>query len=246
MTRSMTRPMTRLALLTALGGCAGTETGNAHDDGGVPITIHFGLTATTDALAAEDADGRAFGIDRAIGRIRRIDLSLPDGMTCADVAGQIVGGSCDTDHVRYDGPWTVDLLTGAAAPPIEGLRAPAGTYRRIDVRFEGDSAGPALVIEGVPPGDAAERYRLEGDFAEDARFEGRAAVIAGEGPVALDLAMPVDAWLAETPLGACLDDGSVPVEEGVALIDAQLDGACEATVDALKRAMKRDGRLADR
>lgn len=231
---------------SALAGCAGTETGNAADDG-VPILFRFELTAEAPALTAPDADGRLFGVDVALGRVRRIDLSLPDGVTCADVAGRFAGGTCETDHIRYEGPWTVDLLTGEADPPIDGLRAPAGVYRRIDVRFAGDAAGPAIILEGdAPAGGAADRYDMRGDFTEDARFEGEAAVIAGEAAVDLDLVMPVDAWLAGTPLGACIDGGDVPIEDGVARIDEDLDGACEATIDALRRAMKRDGRLSRR
>lgn len=224
-------------------GCAGTETGNAAD--GVPIVIALSLTADAgEGLVAPDADGRAFTIEQATGRVRRVDLSLPDGLTCADVIDRVVGGTCDDDTLRFEGPWTVDLITGEAEPPIDGLRAPAGVYRRIDVRFDGE---PAIALAGrAPDGSAAARYRLVGDFTEDARFEGEAAIVEGDATAALDLVMPVDAWLAGAPLGACIDDGEVPIEDGVALVSEDLDGACETTVDALRRAMKRDGRLSRR
>lgn len=217
-------------------GCAGTETGNAAD--GVPVILSVSMGAT----ALPDADDQLFAVERAHGYIRRIDLDLPDGMTCADVGAALVGGICVDDRIRFEGPWTVDLLTGDLDPPAPEMRVPAGRYARIDVRFVPDDDDVSLSIEGTAPGD--ERFRLVGDFTEDARFEGDAAVIDAETPIAVRLVMPVAAWFANAPLAQCIAAGDVPRDgDGTALITEDLDDPCDEVVDDVRDSMKRDGRI---
>lgn len=217
-------------------GCAGTETGNAAD--GVPVILSVSIATT----ALPDADDQVFAVERARGYIRRIDLDLPDGMTCADVGAALVGGICVDDRIRFEGPWTVDLLTGELDPPAPEMRVPAGRYARIDVRFVPDDDDVSLLVEGIAPGD--ERFRLLGDFSEDGRFEGDAAVIDADAPIAVRLVMPVAAWFAHAPLAECIAAGDVPRDgEGTALITEDLDDPCDEVVDDVRDSMKRDGRI---
>lgn len=227
-----------LAALAALPGCAGTETGNAADDG-VPVIISLAF----ETRALPDADDRVFSVERAVGNVRRIDLDLPAGLSCADAAPAVVGGVCAEGRIRFEGPWTVNLLTGELDPPSE-LRVPAGRYERIDVRFvPDDDSDVSLTVEGQAPGGG--RFRLLGDFSEDARFEGDAAVVADAGPVSVRLVMPVDEWFADAPLAQCIASGVPRDADGAALITEDLDDPCDAVIDDVRRSMKRDGRIDD-
>lgn len=228
----MRRAAPLLAVAAAMAGCAGTETGNAADPG-VPVSVQLALTGDI----ARDADDRALAIEQAIGSVRRIDFELPDDTTCAALDDP----RCVDGRLRIEGPWAVDLLTGRLSPDPT-VRIPAGRYARIDVRFAPGDDDVSLRVEGRAPSEA--RFRLLGDFTEDARFEGDAAVIEGEGVVPLRLALPIDAWFADAPLARCIDDGDVPRDEdGVAQITEDLGGDCDAVVDDVRRSMKRDGRI---
>ncbi len=228
------KPALTLALALALiaPGCAGTETGNAADPG-VPVFVQLALTSD----AARDADDRPLVIEQAIGRVGRIDFELPEGLSCAALGDP----RCVEGRIRIEGPWTVDLLTGALSPDTTA-RIPAGRYGRVDVRFAPGDDDVSLRVEGRAPGEV--RFRLLGDFTEDARFEGDAAVIDGEGVVPVRLALPVEAWFADAPLARCIDDGEVPLDgDGVPLITEDIGGDCDAVVDGVRRSMKRDGRI---
>ncbi|MCA9546326.1 MAG: hypothetical protein KC613_18100 [Myxococcales bacterium] len=223
-----------------LGACGdATETGNAQS--GPVVSLRMTLQAAQDPTASTtvlDGDGAAIRVRSATARLRRIDLALPDGVRCEDWPGA-TAERCPPgeDRVRFEGPWQVDLLTGAFSPPLGDAAVPAGTYRRVEVRFD-DDAGPALAIEAETAAGNGLAFTLSAD--PEYRFVG-AAVVPGQGVASLLMALPVDAWFAG-PVARCVDDGAYPSQQGVAQV-GQAAGGCPGVAEAAEAALEGEGEL---
>ena len=251
-----------LALAPVVVACSGLETGNGHD---APILI-AALTAAD--VHPVDQGGAVFALTTARASVERIDVDLPDGASCVGLAGLLdgSGGNDSAPHtsvctggggtVRLNGPWVVDLLTGAATPAIPAVSVPAGSYRRVDVRFAPADPKDGVVAEADPLADQtllatgtaslagnAQPFQLALDFHEDARFEstsGLALVLDQTADVLLEL--DPSAWFASLPLAQCAADGDLDVVDGVLLLlDGQ--GACSDIENAIKDAIKASGEL---
>ena len=94
-------------------GCAGVDTGN-----GAPAYFHMALTVGD--AAPVDKGGAPFTVESASVYVRHVDLYLPQGVSCgaANALGLPAGVVCDTDTLRFAGPFRIDLLTGTATPPL--------------------------------------------------------------------------------------------------------------------------------
>lgn len=223
-----------VALAAGLGGCAGVDTGN-----GSPARIQMALSVGE--APPVDEGGATFHVEEASVFVRHVELYLPSGLTCNDVAplGLPAGVSCDLEKVRVSGPFRVNLLTGVAAPPLPALDVPAGTYSRVDVRFEEDElTDVTLVARGIVPVDGVSRpWRLAVELEEDLRFEGM-AIEALEGALARALlGLDMSQWFAALPLSACAAAGALPVEDGVIVLsDGNED--CLDVEDVIKAAIR--------
>ncbi|MCB9546811.1 MAG: hypothetical protein H6706_13285 [Myxococcales bacterium] len=210
----------------------GTETGNALDES-VAIQLALRVTEPVD-VAVRDAGGAVIAVTRATAQVLRVDFDLPAGRTCAEIGHLVVGGVCTLDEVgeriRFTGPWTLDLQTGEATPSLDGLALPSGTYRRVEVRLRGEPT--SLAVDATADGQP---FQVRVADTLDARFEGDAAVVPGDGPVPLGLDLPLDAWFGAANVGACAAVGGLVAED--------VGGACEAAYDTLTRAVERLGRL---
>lgn len=232
---------------------AGTETGNA----AIPVEVRLSLlTATPDAPPqGADARGVPFTLDAVRAFVRRVDFELPRGVTCADVTGALAGGTCDTDRIRFEGPWVVDLRTGAAVPPMDALSLPAGLYRRVEVRLEvaesrDVEAGDPLAghsVEGEGTFGGGRRFVLRLAIDRDARFEAPGGVDVGvDGVRTFVLKLDPASWFADLPVAACADNGELTVEDGKVVVGGDPDdGLCEDLEDVIEDRIKDSGRIDD-
>jgi hypothetical protein len=234
-----------LGLAAGGGACSGLDTGNAED----PALIEVALAAGPGAPV--DAEGRAFTLSSVVANVRHVDLYLPAGASCAGVPGLTSSGgdhsvSCEVDKIRARGPWHIDLLTGAATPALPPVPVVAGSYRRVDVRFEPDDVdSTTIVAEGTAPLAAMPTpYRLTLSFSEEARFEGTPVVAAPHVVAKAILRLDPSAWFDDLPLARCADDGSIPVTGGVLELE-DADDECSDADDFIREAIKASGTLGD-
>lgn len=227
-------------LMTA---CAGLDTGNAEVS-----TVQLALSAAPSPIL--DASGATFGVTAARATVRHVDLYLPAGTDCTAVPGLVTGGAdytvaCDGDKIRARGPWTIDLLTGVATPALPTVPVVAGTYRRVDVRFDPGADDLTLVIEGATTvSGASTPYRLALDFTDEIRFEGTTFVASPDVVAKALLVLDPATWFAQIPLTQCAADGDLESEDGVLLIEDG-KGACDKIEDQIVGAIGGSGRLED-
>jgi len=245
----------------ALGACSGLETGNGRD---APILVAALTTSDVDPV---DRDGKSFALETVRAGVERIEIHLPDGVGCAGLPGLVDGSTGDSephtsvcaggdDTIRLNGPWVVDLSSGAATPAIPAVSVPAGSYRRIDVRFApvdprdgavGDDdplADETLVATGTASlDDGVQPFRLALAFHEDARFDADEGVsLALDQTTDVLLELDPSAWFATIPLAECAEDGDLEVVDGV-LVLSDGGGSCSAVEGAIKDAIKASGEL---
>ncbi len=191
-------------------------------------------------LTAADASGTSFSITAGQLAVRDIEFDLPAGLSCADVADQLVGASCEaTDDAApdgeakliIDGPFIVDLVHRTAEPSLADVRIPAGTYGRVDVRVDPSAAlgGASLVTDlAFDWGGTASTAALRLSFGEDIRTEVPGGVVVAEGDDLL-ARFVVDGWLAGADVIGCLEAvGAAPGD--AATIDGSACGDVEAAV----------------
>lgn len=243
-------------------GCAGLETGNGED---AQVLVGFALTSS----APVDADGVEFPLATAQANVRRVDLYMPEGLTCRGLEGLLDGRkvddsaprtvvcSADGDHIRLNGPWVVDLLTGDTTPALPAVSVPVGVYRRVDVRFSPGDPDDRVVLPGSPLDDVtiaatgaapagvnASFYALRLRFDEEARFES-VGVAVGAGALASAIALldPAE-WFTDLPLAACAKAGDLPTAGGVLQL-ADGDGECKDVEKLVRDAIEASGTLSD-
>lgn len=231
-----------LAAVAAGVGCAGLDTGNAQD----VATIRVALSAGPGQPV--DANGTAFAVTKADATVERVDLYLPVGVSCAEVPGLGAAGSldaftCEVDKIRANGPWRVNLLTGTAVPVFPAVPVVAGTYRRIDVRFEDDDTD--LILEGtVPLDNQTVPFRFRGELDEEVRFEGADVVAIDNKLSEAILKLDPTGWFAGVPIAQCVADGDLEIVGGVLEL-ADGDGACEDIEDLIEEALSGSGEIDD-
>ena len=243
-----------LLTLALLPACAGVETGNGRSEGTTTATVKLALRSTGGAApVTHDAQGTAFTFTAARAVVRHVELSLPDGRPCSelDLGGLDPRIACDASGLRVEGPFLVDLLTGAATPALADIAVPAGVYDRVDVRFHDDEdavppgdplAGYTLLVEGTFGSDA-KPFRLRLAFNEDARFERPGGLaLAEDAAQTVLLWLDVSAWFEELPLTECLSEGRFDEVGGVIQIEDS-GGGCSDIENALKEAIKESSSL---
>lgn len=230
-----------MAVSSGFLGCAGLDTGNA----GV-TTIKVALSAGPGQPV--DSSGTAFAVTKADATVERVDLYLPAGASCADVqglgaAGSAVAFTCEGDKIRANGPWRVNLLSGAAVPAFPAVPVVAGTYRRIDVRFEDDDTD--VILEGtVPLNNQSVPFRFRGELDEEVRFEGADVVAIEKELSEAILKLDPTGWFAGVPIAQCVADGDLQIVGGVLEL-ADGDGACDDIEDLIEDALSGSGEIDD-
>jgi hypothetical protein len=238
------------SLLLLAGACS--------DDSGAGIAMSA-LSKDGKAPVAKDGTSSAFTMQQGLLHLRHIELDLPSGRSCSDLAGQLSGATCrdgaggEEAKVRVEGPIVVDLVAGTSTPSLANVVIPSGTYRRIDLRVDDGQPQQGVVQAGSPLDRnalaviAAFDHRgtpavldLRLNFDEDIRIEQPAgvSVAAGEDLVARFAAAN---WLAGINLNACVD--TLTATAGRYVIDDRNDGACAGIEDTVKRTMKQSGDL---
>lgn len=208
---------------------------NDIEDSAARIEITVSLTPSENPnlpLQAPEADDALVEVNAATLSVRDIEIDLPDGRTCADLPpGAVVEPLlCESDKLRLEGPYTFDLVNRTASPPLDDVVIPAGTYDRVDLRLDPDSAPSeqSFTMSGTVDGAP---FDLALPINEDARFE-------NESGLRLDswhqLAAHLDlgALMADVPLADCVSDLG---EEGVASVT---EDRCKDVEDTLKDALK--------
>lgn len=167
-----------------------------------------------------DAGGTVFTVRSGYANVGRIRIALPEGMDCSDADET----ACESGEARLEGPWVSDLLTGKWSPDPGSARIPVGGYSRVEVRLESqektsegipDLARHSLVFNGTfAYGDRADRpFSIAVDFDEEERFESPSGFAIAEGANTITIALDIGRWLSLTNLTACLEDGSLPLDD---------------------------------
>ena len=217
-----------------LGCSTGVETGNATAVVQVRLTAAPPQQSAGTPLVVVEEDGVPLRVDEAWVGLGWFDFRLPAGTTCADVdpAALAPPSRCEGDRVRVEGPWLVDLLTGAFHPALGALEVPALAYEGVDLHVDAlgppavdandPRAGFSLGMQGVydPDGEAIPfefRFQYTTDIAV-APPQGL-ALSAGANEQ-LTVRLDATQWLAQVPLSACLADGKIEIEHGKLEIEA--------------------------
>jgi hypothetical protein len=228
--------------LTGIAGCAGVDTGN-----GGPALVRMALTVGPNT-AAPDADGATLTITAASAVVERLDLHLPDALPCASIPTSLSGTwdprvTCDGDRLRVAGPFTIDLLTGAATPALPAIAVVEGVYRRVDVRFAEDDDVIALRASGtMPVAGVTRNWSMAVGFDEELRFDSNGVGVTADVVTRLLLALDVTGWFNALPIAACAAAGALPEEAGTFIL-GDGDDDCIDIEEALENAVGGSGRL---
>lgn len=213
------------------------------------VTSSNAPAGTADQMEISDSGGSAFAIRTAGLHLRDIELDLPDGQRCSDIADSLVGAECDDsldsdDTIRIVGPFDIDLVTGIATPDLSGVVIPEGTYRRVDFRVENAEGTPSFAFTAnFDHGGEAMVLDLSLDFNEDVRLESLEG-IAVSADTDLVAALVADTWLSGVDIGSCIDDGDVLVEGATVILDeSSSSGSCSDVENTIKTNMKQSGQL---
>lgn len=257
-----------LACVLLLPACAGTETGNGQKDKDHTAKVEMRLTAVDGSVpgadfVGEDADGVALTVTEAWVSVETIDLWLADGLACSDVfdptADVVLAAdpdhaprcSAEDDKLRIEGPFWIDLVTGASDPSLDVVYLPPGAYTRADVKLHprtpanprGDGIDDATLVAlgTVSLADGAAPFLLSLRFTDHILFDGDMA--ADDGLTALLLLLDVRSWFADLPFAACADSGDLGVEADGTLVLTDGKGGCSEAEKAITDAIKASGRL---
>lgn len=168
-------------------------------------------------------------------------------------------GASGEDEIRFEGPFTVDLLTGLSTPSLDNLAVPPGTYKRVDLRVDdlqaedttqsSELVGHSLIAYGTYTTDTATPVRLALKFNEDIRFETPDGFTISEtGGTDIVASINSQNWFAGVgaAIAACLtekeDDALIG---GVLNFDESDDNAteCGEVEELLKESFKNSGDL---
>ena len=237
-----------LATLVLAGGLTACA-----DDGataGVAVQALSTETSETSApLEMVDDAGARFEVSAASLVLRHIELDLPDGHLCDEIEADLSDGvDCqlgqDTDTIKIDGPFRIDLVSGTSTPSLADMRIPAGTYERIDFRVEDDTNNESFAVTAAFNLDGeAHTLELSLDFNEDIRIERPEGISVGadEDLVAFYLS---NTWLAGINIATCIEDGDVDVSgTTVSISDGSSSGSCSDIESIIKNNMKNSGQL---
>jgi hypothetical protein len=147
--------MIPLASVLILQGCLGSSSSSSTDatllDGGeANLSIGMALKTASSGMALSSAAltvGGNVEVTKAIMNVEKIELWLPKGKRCEDLADFTLDSRirCDesddldeetesSDKLVVDGPIVFDLVNEASDPSLEGVTLPSGIYQRIRIK----------------------------------------------------------------------------------------------------------------
>ncbi len=225
----------------------------------IGLTIRAVSQSSTGAgsdMVVTDDGATSYEIVSARLHVEKIELDLPEGQTCADVAGQLAGASCHDETEEDDadetpeatiliaGPIDIDLVTGQTTPDLNAVVLPPGLYKEIE--FHVDQGPDDVTFAATALFDhGGTTYTLE--FALD--FDADIEIEQGDGLTvtsSTDLVAQfvVDNWLAGVDLGACLDSGEVvPDGTTILLSEGTPAGECVDVESTIKENLKDSGEM---
>ena len=238
-----------LALVVSFGAASCVD-----DDEGEPPsdfeTATLNIEATNTALDGiapliiEDADGTDITLTNAQINIERIQLGLPENVTCADLSGVIVSPLiCDTRNFEdagqlvIQGPIVHSLTTGASAPAISTFQIPAIDYTDVTVAVgvarqdevaDSDLGGNTLILDGD---FEVEQQKLQLFTELSFRTDARALLGGADGDDndanhTIVLQLDVADWFENIPLTSCLEDADLKPQGNLVILDEDATGEC--------------------
>ncbi len=193
-----------------------------------------------------DSAGSAIKISSLTIAVRKIDLSLPVGLTCESAPGY----TCDSDGISLPGPFVVDLMTGASNPPLEHLRLPEGVYTRVGLELSDNESAPAVdtntpnmeIRGGTDSADGRARpFSVRLNLRDGLDFDGPTGIrITAAALNKLLLQLTVDDWFKTVDLKNCLEaSGSTAGDSGVTLLAG--DGFCQGAGLRIRQKIEASG-----
>jgi hypothetical protein len=246
-----------IACCALVASACGGGAGGVEDGAGFRVVLEEAAAADPgQPVTFTDDAGTVFSVLEARASFRHVELFLPDGTRCADVASELAGRvRCHEEELEDDdgakleveGPFVVDLLTGETTPDLSAVRVPALRYQRVDYRIEDADPEDGVVSESDPlaglslwleatydEGTLTVRLR----FNEDVRLEDPAGVdVAGSGG-SLIAALRLSSWFDGVPLAECIDQAG-----GDVVVGEDASGECGDLEPALKDNIKNSGRI---
>ncbi len=173
----------------------------------------------------------------------------------ADERGEVENET--EDHLKFTGPFIVDLLTGTSVPSIADLTVPSGVYTSVEVKVEplplestavaadDPLLGQGLVVKGTyDDGVSVREFLVASRIDKDIEFKPLEGFTISEA-LALNeiiVTFDVNAWFQGINIGACLDSGAPTIDaNGVALITDETPGDACAFKDLLEQNIEQSG-----
>lgn len=220
-------------------GCGDAETGSHI---GNPVSLAFTIFSSLSSDAGEpvflDENGTEYTLKSAKINVGEIRLNLPAGTACADLnTTSLVGAVCGLDDdvpakeiVRVMGPFVVNL-TDPKASPLDSVRVPSLAYPQVVYRLENADPQDGLIGATDPLADlsfiadatfiresVSNTLRLALKINDDVEIQNAAGIDVGRNG-AISIKLDASNWLAGAGLGACLEDGSIPIQNETATVD---------------------------
>jgi hypothetical protein len=174
--------MRRIALLLALAGCVGTETGNPYEDDGT-----FGTDGPMGIAPQPILDSAVLGLEEVT-------------LTGAD-PGET---GCETTAAIFEGPRALDLVREGGEPLMWTLRE--GSWCEVGVFLAGEGEAPTFEATGSLLDGSTLEVRL--DSAVEARLSTTEPFVLAEGE-GLHLILDIERLFAEASLGTAPREGGV-------------------------------------
>ncbi len=217
--------------LPALTGCGLFEVASGTGVGNPPqADVALSLKANTGAglakrsaavvrnpdgsLTVRDSLGQALTLANIDVLIRKVEFVLPQGVTCSSVRGV----ACIDTSAWINGPYDVDLMTGAFTPSTNFIKLPAGVYKELKSglgvppgtgAFAGlDTTRPDVIVTGRfgESSDTGRAFKISLHVSDELEFGDSIGVPIHSGALnKLVLTLSVDNWFHGLDMNACLD-----------------------------------------
>lgn len=248
--------------LAVLSGCIG----GADEETKASLTAKVKMASkamTTEQVAGasptslslpSSSSGANFLLKEARVNVRHIELDFPEGKVCPQESGYCK----DSNTIAIEGPFLVNLLTGAASPSIPAVPIPFGLYKRVDIRLDDTKLDDKLVSQDDPllgmtfmakgtfdyDSKTGRIFTIRLKFNEDSRFENAGGIdLTGTQAQELLLALDIGKWLNGVDLIRCLDDNNLDLDsEGNLTVDeGSGKGGCQGIEGLIKKNIKESG-----
>ncbi len=200
------------------------------------------INNTPAALVVADSGGTGFDLDQAWIAIEKVEVHLPDGVSCDSLDITLPpGAECEVeievdegDEIQFNGPFYYNLLSGEATPDLSSVILPSGLVKRVDLKLDDPDEGIVLP-SGVPDelkehsvffagalmldaGDTDFIMLLDDD--KEIRFESATGATISEALDVNELLLTLDIgqWLQGVDIQSCVDSGDILSIDGTLVI----------------------------